>query len=66
MSEPRPRTAEVAYAQARDRIRVLLAKLDEKLAAHEREHWSNPKNWGYAGDLNKIVALLEEACGETR
>lgn len=63
---PRPATADVAYAQARARIRGLLRRLDDKLSRHRASQRLEPKNWGYAGDLNRIADLLEQACGEGR
>lgn len=64
-SNSRPATnAAAEYAAYRAEIAQLVAKLDEKLAAHGAEHAKQPAHWGYVGDLEHIAELLRRAVGE--
>jgi hypothetical protein len=52
-----------AYAdyQARQaRIQALTQQLQAKLASHATKAAGDPRNWGYAGDLGRTEAALQE------
>ena len=56
-SQPR-QTATDAYAAARNDIARLLDVLDMELAKHAERATADTKNWGFAGDLQKVRSDL--------
>ena len=56
-SQPR-QTATEAYAAARNDIARLLDVLDMELAKHAERATADAKNWGFAGDLQKVRSDL--------
>jgi hypothetical protein len=52
-NQPRQTAAE-AYAAARNDIARLLDVLDMELAKHEARAKADARNWGFAGDLQKV------------
>ena len=56
-SQPR-QTATDAYAAARNDIARLLDVLDMELAKHAERAKADAKNWGLAGDLQKVRSDL--------
>lgn len=61
-NQPRQTAAE-AYAAARNDIARLLDVLDMELAKHEARAKTDGRNWGFAGDLQKIRSDLIETVG---
>ena len=56
-------TAAEAYAQHSARVAQQVAELQAKLAAHAKRAAAEPWNWCLAGDLERMVANLDEALG---
>jgi hypothetical protein len=56
-------TAAEAYAAARNDIARLLDVLDMELAKHEARAKIDGRNWGFAGDLQKVRRDLIETVG---
>ena len=56
-NQPR-QTATDAYAAARNDIARLLDVLDMELAKHAERAKADAKNWGFAGDLQKVRSDL--------
>ena len=52
-----------AYQAKKVAIHSLLVRLTEKLNAHAARQKTDPKNWGYVGDLGRIEELVTEAIG---
>jgi hypothetical protein len=57
----RPVNAAAAYAAQDQRIEALIARLQAGRVAHAEKFAANPKNWGFAGDLDRVVIMLEES-----
>jgi hypothetical protein len=55
------RTATSAYAAARNDIARLLDVLDMELAKHDERAKADEKNWGFAGNLQKLRCDLVDA-----
>jgi hypothetical protein len=55
------RTAEQAYAAARERVDTLRSRLDELLDAHQRKQAEWRGDWGLVGDINHVAKILAEA-----
>ncbi|MBX3387179.1 MAG: hypothetical protein KF768_11460 [Phycisphaeraceae bacterium] len=55
------RTATSAYAAARNDIARLLDVLDMELAKHDERAKADAKNWGFAGNLQKLRCDLVDA-----
>ncbi len=58
---PARRTATTAYADARNDIARLLDVLDMELAKHDERAKADQKNWGFAGNLQKLRSDLVDA-----
>ena len=56
-NQPRQTAAE-AYAAARSDIARLLDVLDMELAKHETRAKADARDWGFAGDLQKVRSDL--------
>jgi hypothetical protein len=54
------RTASEAYAAARNDIARLLDVLDMELAKHDERAKADERNWGFAGNLDKVRSDLIE------
>jgi hypothetical protein len=52
--------AHADYQARQARIQALTQQLHAKLASHATKAASDPKNWGYAGDLGRTEAVLQE------
>ncbi len=52
-------TALEAYQARQANISILLAALNDRLAAHSEKAASKPRNWGFAGDLGSAQEELE-------
>ena len=61
-SQPR-QTATDAYAAARNDIARLLDVLDMELAKHAERATADARNWGFAGDLQKVRSDLIDLVG---
>lgn len=55
------RTATSAYAAVRNDIVRLLDVLDMELAKHDERAKADAKNWGFAGNLQKLRCDLVDA-----
>jgi hypothetical protein len=55
------RTAETAYDAARNDIARLLDVLQMELDAHAVRFRGDPRNWGYAGSVQKLRSDLIDA-----
>ena len=51
-------TAVEAYTRRAAGIDSRIKTLVEALAAHRQRHDANPLDWGYAGDLGRVLELL--------
>ena len=52
-------TALETYQARQANISILLAALNDRLAAHSHKAASKPRHWGYAGDLGSVQEELE-------
>lgn len=52
--------AHIDYQARQSRIQALTQQLQAKLASHATKAASDPRNWGYAGDLGRTEAALQE------
>jgi hypothetical protein len=48
---------DASYKEAEE----LLKTLSKKLKQHKKKFSQNEKNWGYVGDLERLVSILREA-----
>lgn len=55
------KTASAAYAEEQQRIATALESLQAKLKAHAAKAGTDPRNWGFAGDLAHVRELIEQA-----
>jgi len=55
------KTAEQAYAAARERVDALRARLDELLEAHQKKQAEWRGDWGLVGDVTHVATILAEA-----
>jgi len=54
-------SASAAYTKAHKDVVAMLKKLEGLVATHEKDFKkSNGKDWGFAGDMNKIHSDLKE------
>ena len=58
---PTPPTAAAAYADGQQRIRKALAELTAALKVHKARAGKCAGHWGFAGDLGRVLSLIEEA-----
>jgi hypothetical protein len=49
-----------AYDQVTTDIHRALKTLEEKLRVHSRKHEENPDDWGYVGDVSRVLKDLGE------
>ena len=56
-------SAQITYNERRNRIADLLDRFRLKLEGLDAKQKADPKNWGYAGDLEHYSNLLEDALG---
>ena len=62
MSKPTPTpAASLAYADGQDRIREAILTLQLDLGRHAANQKRNTEDWGYPGDLGRVLTLIEEA-----
>ena len=54
-------TADGAYQARRVATSNLVARLQSSLAEHAVTQSSDPRNWGFAGDLTEVQGHLESA-----
>ena len=54
-------TANDAYRAARERIDRQIGQINHLVRAHAEKQSADPKNWGFAGDLSRLVEQLNEA-----
>ena len=54
-------TASLAYADGRDRVNAAISDLQAHLRAHARRQRSNMTDWGYPGDMGRVLTLIDEA-----
>ncbi len=50
-----------AYRDARERLDERLNKLNHFVRIHTEGQFKDKKNWGFVGDLNHVVEILDEA-----
>ena len=54
-------TASLAYADGRDRINAAIRDLQAHLRAHAARQRSHRQDWGYPGDMGRVLTLIQEA-----
>jgi hypothetical protein len=54
-------TASMAYADGQIRIRGAISDLQARLRHHAKRQKRARWDWGYPGDLGRVLALLDEA-----
>ena len=52
--------AHEAYRAARERLDDRLNQINHLVRAHDAQEFRDRKNWGYTGDLNHVIATLDE------
>jgi len=57
------KTASAAYEDGRDRINAAIKDLQAALRAHaqRQRQTANRSDWGFPGDLGRVLSLIEEA-----
>lgn len=55
--------AAAAYASRKAEVDGLIADLQRHLITHGEKAASDPRNWGYPGDLGMIASLLKQTLG---
>ncbi len=55
-----PATATTSYKKCREVISFQMQELARRLAHHAERQAGEPKNWGFAGDLEHVSSLLGE------
>jgi len=57
------KTASAAYEDGRDRINAATKTLQAALRAHaqRQRQTANRSDWGFPGDLGRVLSLVEEA-----
>jgi hypothetical protein len=58
---PTPSTASAAYADGQTRVNKAIADLQVSLRHHERKQKRAKWDWGYPGDLGRVLTLIQEA-----
>ena len=53
--------ATTAYRTARERVDRQIAQIQALLQRHASKQTAAPANWGYAGDVNHVVEILNDA-----
>jgi len=61
-TKPEPTAAET-YAARRNDIARLMDVMQMELDKHDAEQKADPKNWGHAGDLGKVLSDLINLVG---
>ena len=56
-------TAATEYAAQGERIQKALQRINERLAAHAKQHRAQPTRWDFVGDLGHVAERLEEVAG---
>lgn len=60
MNRPFANTAAADYDATVAAVELQLAKLKGKIEAHKAKAKTDPKNWGYSGDLRKVESDLAD------
>ena len=50
-----------AYKAARERVHSRIIRLQDLLNAHSKKQKNDPRNWGFVGDFNHVIEVLDEA-----
>lgn len=58
------KTASDAYTPAKAEALRLLDAIRTRIADHAHDQQTEPKDWGYVGDMDRWVHLLREVAGE--
>ena len=58
---PTPSTASAAYTDGQKRVKQAIADLQDRLRNHAERQKGSQNNWGYPGDLGRVLALIDEA-----
>jgi len=61
--------ANAAYRAARERLDERLNNLNHLVRTHAEEQFKDKKNWGFVGDMNYVIEILDQAVeflGETK
>jgi len=56
-------TADQAYQRQQARVQKLVADLKTFLENHANRQKAEPRNWGFAGDMNHYAEIIEEILG---
>jgi len=57
------RTADQEYKERRREVDRLMASVHKKLRSHGMDQERAPDDWGYAGDMGRVLGLLVEIDG---
>jgi hypothetical protein len=52
-------TANEAYRAAREKLDRRLSELNHRIREHAERQYKDRGNWGYAGDLNHLVEVVD-------
>jgi len=58
--DTKPTNASDAYRAARERLDQRLNALNRLVREHAKQQKTEPRNWGFAGELNHAVASLND------
>jgi hypothetical protein len=58
---PTPSTANDAYTDGQTRVNKAIADLQHRLLHHAERQKRARWDWGYPGDLGRVLTLLQEA-----
>jgi len=58
---PTPSTASTAYADGQTRVKQAIADLQARLRNHAKRQKRARWDWGYPGDMGRVLTLLDEA-----
>jgi non-ribosomal peptide synthetase component F len=59
MTKRTKQTAQEAYEGHQLQITSLMLRIQAQLAEHAAKQAAQPKNWGYAGDLEEVESRLQ-------
>lgn len=54
-------TSANAYRAARERLDRRLGQLNHVIREHAERQNKARKNWGFAGDINRVIEIVDEA-----
>jgi ElaB/YqjD/DUF883 family membrane-anchored ribosome-binding protein len=49
-----------AYRAAREKLDRRLTELNHRIREHAERQYADRKNWGFVGDINHVVEVIDE------